>query len=402
MSGDAPQFYVKVSSGGMLVVLQWMSREVPRVIAIGIEMPAIDWITVQGFKSLRDIEKLPLNDVNVIIGSNGSGKSNFINVFSLLNSVREGRLKEYVATNGGASSILYMGPKETSKIHIHLAFSNEINQYEIELSYSDGDILSPSKEMVYYWNKFYTQPYGTGLSPRGGEAGISGPPSSDIVSYVQEHLNKWRVYHFHDTSKTSPMKQNCDVDDNRFLRADGSNLAAFLYMLKNAHSDCYNIIRNSIKRVAPFFDDFSLAPSELNSGKIKLEWKHLGTDAYFSASSLSDGTLRFIALATLLLQPSSLRPTVILIDEPELGLHPFALGILAAMIRSAGKSSQIIVSTQSALFLDYFEPSDVLVADRVDGATIFNRLNDERLSGWLEEYSLGQLWEKAEIGGRPR
>ena len=369
---------------------------------MGIEMPAIDWITVQGFKSLKDVEKLALKDVNVIIGSNGSGKSNFINVFSLLNSIREGRLREYVATNGGASSVLYMGPKTTSKIRIHLAFSNEVNQYEIELSYADGDILNPTEENVYYWNKSYSQPYRTGLSPKNGEAGIAGQVGTDIASYVQNHLKKWRVYHFHDTSRTSPMKQSCDVEDNKFLRADGSNIASFLYLLQEKYSDCYNIVRNSIKRVAPFFDDFSLAPSELNSGKIKLEWKHVGTDAFFSASSLSDGTLRFIALATLLLQPNDLRPSVILIDEPELGLHPFALGILAAMIRSAGKNSQIIVSTQSALFLDYFDPENVLVADRVDGATIFNRLDDERLSGWLEEYSLGQLWEKAEIGGRPR
>ncbi|WP_428681287.1 AAA family ATPase [Sphingopyxis sp.] len=366
-------------------------------------MPAIDWITVQGFKSLRDIEKLPLNDVNVIIGSNGSGKSNFINVFSLLNSIRGGRLQEYVATNGGASSLLYMGPKETSKISIHIAFSNEKNQYKIDLSYSDGDILKPTLESVFYWDKSkYNYPYDTSLVARDGEAGISAQSNHAIASYVQNHLQKWRVYHFHDTSRTSPMKQNCDVGDNRFLRADGSNLASFIYLLKNEHPDCYNIIRASIKRVAPFFDDFSLSPSELNGDKIKLEWKHVGTDAYFSAASLSDGTLRFIALATLLLQPSALRPSVILIDEPELGLHPYALGILAAMIRSAGRGSQIIVSTQSALFLDYFEPKDVLVADRVDGATIFNRLDDERLSSWLEEYSLGQLWEKAEIGGRPR
>lgn len=366
-------------------------------------MPAIDWITVQGFKSLKDIEKLRLNDVNVIIGSNGSGKSNFINVFSFLNFIRDGKLKEYVATSGGASSILYMGLKETDSIKIHLSFSNERNQYKIELSYADGDLLKPTSELVYYWDKSrYSHPYDTSLSSSHGEAGISVPTNEAVTSYVQNHLQKWRVYHFHDTSRSSPMKQTCDVDDNRFLRPDGSNLASFLFLIRQKYPECFSLIRNTVKRVAPFFEDFSLVPSELNEGKVKLEWKHVGTDAYFSASSLSDGTLRFIALSTLLLQPSVLRPSVILIDEPELGLHPYALGILAATIRSAGSGAQIIVSTQSALFLDYFEPKDVLVADRVDGATTFNRLNDERLSSWLEEYSLGQLWEKAELGGRPR
>jgi len=140
----------------------------------------------------------------------------------------------------------------------------------------------------------------------------------------------------------------------------------------------------------------------LNPDKIRLEWSHLGTDAYFDASSISDGTLRFIALATLFLQPRRFRPSVILVDEPELGMHPYAITLLASLMKLASVNTQVIVATQSSLLLDHFEPEDVLVADRVHGGTRLTRLDSAELESWLEEYSLGQLWEKNELGGRPR
>ena len=161
------------------------------------------------------------------------------------------------------------------------------------------------------------------------------------------------------------------------------------------------MIRRTVQLVAPFFDDFFLEPQALNEDTIRLEWRHRGSDGYFDAASLSDGTLRFIALATLLLQPIELRPSVILLDEPELGLHPAAIAILAFLINQASMETQIVVATQSPLLLDHFKPEDVLVTERVDGATQFTRLEREKLKGWLEDYSLGQLWEKNEFGGRP-
>ena len=191
------------------------------------------------------------------------------------------------------------------------------------------------------------------------------------------------------------------MHDNRHLRPDGSNLAAFLFYLHQKHRDSYGLIRRTVQRVAPFFDDFILKPQALNEDKIRLEWRHRGTDAYFDASSLSDGTLRFIALVVLLLQPVWLRPSVILLDEPELGLHPYAITMLASLVRQASAHTQVILSTQSSLLLDHFEPGDVLVADRKDGGTTLARLDANRLEHWLRDYSLGQLWEKNELGGRP-
>jgi predicted ATPase len=197
------------------------------------------------------------------------------------------------------------------------------------------------------------------------------------------------------------MKKTNRIDDNRSLRADGANLAAFLYRLKLKHLDCYGLIRRTAQQVAPFFVDFRLEPLALNPDTIKLEWEHERSDRYWDAASFSDGTLRFIALATMFLQPVELRASVILVDEPELGLHPYAIGLLASLIRQASKDTQVIVATQSTLLLDYFEPEDVLVANRVDGATTIERLRAEPLATWLEDYSLGQLWEKGELGGRP-
>ena len=161
------------------------------------------------------------------------------------------------------------------------------------------------------------------------------------------------------------------------------------------------MIRRTVRLTAPFLEDFILEPSALNEDKIRLEWRHRGSDAYFDASSLSDGTLRFIALATLLLQPKSRRPSVVLLDEPELGLHPHAIALLAALVKQVSVETQVVLATQSSLLLDHFGPEDVLVADRVNGATGFTRLDGKELEEWLRDYSLGQLWEKNELGGRP-
>ena len=362
----------------------------------------IDSITVEGFKSIASVRELELGPINVLIGPNGSGKSNFIGVFSFLHAIRSGRLQEYVNRAGGAERILFFGSRITPQLTIHIYFRNRTNQYEIKLDATDTDTLYPNKEIAYFWiQSQYEGPMGYYLSGNGGEAGISEPSSSGVEVYVQNYLNSWRLYHFHDTSSASPMRKTTDVNDNRFLRADASNLAAFLYFLRAKYETAYSLIRRTVQLVAPFFDDFLLQPLALNEDNIRLEWRHKGSDAYFDASSFSDGTLRFIALATLLLQPEDLRPSVILLDEPELGLHPYAITLLASLVKQTSAETQVILATQSSLLLDHFQPEDVLVGDRVGGQTRFSRLDADSLKAWLKDYSLGQLWEKNEIGGRP-
>ncbi|MEM7519259.1 MAG: AAA family ATPase, partial [Planctomycetota bacterium] len=330
-------------------------------------MSELDHITVRGFRSLADIDRLRLGAINLLIGANGSGKSNFIGVFWLLHAVREGRLQEYVARAGGADRILHFGAKTTEAIHLEISFEDGTNRYKVTFRAADGDELLSTDEVVYYWDaeKHPDRPFNRVLSRSGREAGIS-VPGDPVSKWVSERLGRWQLYHFHDTSRSSPMKIVNALHDNQFLRPDGSNLAAFLYLLRERHNDSYRLIQRTVARVAPFFDDFQLQPSALTPDKIRLEWRHRHSDAYFDASSLSDGSLRFIALATLFLQPQELRPSVIVVDEPELGLHPFAITLLASLIRQASIGSQVILSTQSSLLLDHFEPEHVLVAEQVD------------------------------------
>lgn len=368
---------------------------------------ALDYVTVRGFKSIASIDELALRPVNLLIGPNGSGKSNFIGVFSFLHAVREGGLRDYVTKAGGAEKVLHFGSKTTKQIHIHLSFENKVNQYQLELSPTEDDGLYPSSERAFFWNKGagHRKPFDTFLSARGQgrEAGISDRNlrATDTAGWVRQRLGGWRLYHVHDTSPSSPMRKTAKVDDNKFLRADASNLASFLYFLREKEATSYNLIRRTVQRVTPFFDDFRLEPLRLKPDDVKLEWKHKNSDQYFDASSFSDGTLRFIALATLFLQGREHLPSVVLVDEPELGLHPYAIEMLASLIRHASQSTQVIVSTQSSLLLDHFDPDEVLVANREGSATTLKRLEADRYSEWLKDYSLGQLWEKNEFAGRP-
>ena len=364
-------------------------------------MVELDYITVEGFKSIKSIEKLKPGPITVLIGPNGSGKSNFLGVFSFLNAIRDGRLREYVIKAGGANKVLHFGSRATEQLHLHISFSEGVNQYEINLIPTSIDELVPQSEIAYFWNRVHPGPLGWKIESAGKEGGISIHTSRGVEGYVRRHLDSWRLYHFHDTSVDSPMKKTADVNDNRYLRPDGSNLAAVLYFLRERRPDCYRTIARTVRQAAPFFQDFELEPHPQNRDKTRLQWRHEGTDAYFDASSLSDGTLRFMALATLFLQPAQYRPSVILVDEPELGMHPYAITLLASLMKQASTGGQVIVSTQSSLLLDHFEPEDVLVADRIDGATQLTRLDPSELESWLEDYSLGQLWEKNVLGGRP-
>jgi predicted ATPase len=352
----------------------------------------LDYITIQGFKSIASIKRLALRPINIVIGANGSGKSNFIEVFNFLHEIREERLKHYVAEAGGAEKVLHFGSKVTREIYIDILIASKPITWRLRSTADD---------------ELYLNEYRIGRPERQPDNDrIASTPEEEARwdQHNKRHLDRllsWRIYHFNDTSSSSPMRKTARVDDNRFLSADGANLPAFLYLLKEKHQASYSLIVRTVRLVAPFFDDFRLDPTELNPEFIKLEWRHRNSDQTFGASSLSDGTLRFIALATLFLQPEQYRPSLILVDEPELGLHPYALEVLASLIRQASVTTQVIVSTQSSTLLDHFDPEDVLVADRVGDGTTLIRKESAQLKEWLEDYSLGQLWEKNELGGSP-
>ncbi len=362
-------------------------------------MTFLDSIEIKGFRSIKHV-KCDLQPINILIGANGSGKSNFIGAFSFLREILEGRTRQYVIRHGGADRILYFGSKTTDELSVRVSTNDNKYQYEIKLLSTSGDSLSPATEWHSRTDKSgRSKETIAEFDPR--VAAISQAQSLPVSQIVQSRIRAWKTYHFHDTGFTSPMKKTSDLHDNRSLHADGSNLPAFLYLLSRNHKHSFNFICRIVRQVAPFFDSFNLRPQALNNDKIQLEWRHRGWNTYLNASSLSDGTLRFIALATLLLQPAELRPSVILLDEPELGLHPYAIGMLAALIKQASVDTQLVIATQSSLLLDDFDPESVLVAERSRGATEISRLDSDDLKPWLMDYSLGQLWEKNYLGGRP-
>jgi len=353
----------------------------------------IDKLKIDGFKSIKSVE-IEFSSINILIGANGAGKSNFISFFNFMRKLAEKELELYVAQLGGANKILHFGKKVTKELSFSLLFKP--NAYVASLIPDEQDKLIFQKEYAFFYGDYKNTKYdihSVGLR----ESGLKG--QVPIHNYVMGYIKDWKVYHFHDTSKASLMKQPCNINDYYPLAVDGGNLPAFLYFIKNQYEDSYTKIIKTIQRVAPFFHDFILEPDIANKEMIRLRWKHKGSELYFDANDLSDGTIRFICLTTLLLQPNL--PTMILLDEPELGLHPFALQILASLFRVASNKTQIIASTQSSTFADFFDIEDIIITDTKDNATVLKRLNSEEYKEWTEEYSVGEMWQKNLIGGVP-
>lgn len=346
-------------------------------------MITLKQIQLKGFKSIRNIN-LKLKHLNVLIGANGVGKSNFISFFRFMNKLVQKDLQFFVAQQGGADRFLHFGRHVTDAIEIELLFNNS-NSYVCSL------VPDQTGGIIFKHEYYQEDSFKTDL------ANIGDKESNFKVSNIAAYLSDWQVYHFHDTSDTAKIKQSGIIYDNERLRPQAENLAAFLYSIQGSFE--YNRIVETIQRVAPFFHDFILKPEKTSSDHIRLRWKHRGTDEYFDANAFSDGTLRFICLTTLLLQP--VLPSMILLDEPELGLHPYAMQLLAGMMRSVAHKTQIITSSQSVTFANQFEWQDLIIVEEQNNATQFKLLDEEQIKTWLDDYRIGDLWEKNLIGGTP-
>lgn len=359
-------------------------------------MPAVSELSVAGFRSFAKLDRLRLAARNILIGANGSGKSKFVEVFQFAQAVWKGRLEKYVARTGGADPLLHYGAGTTKRMSFRISFAEPGGTLELVLEPTDDQRLFVTAEGMsdLPWLRPDWDPNQSSdiVAPRAGDMGED--PGD-------QYLNSWRIYDFRGVGRGSALRQNSDLYDGETMHSDGSNLASFLYVLGRKHRKSYDRIRDSVRMVAPFFEDFDIRPFALDKRILRLRWRHTDSDRSFDVSEFSDGTLRFVALVTALAQPVELRPSTIVLDEPELGLHPFAINVLASLIQSASVHTQMVVSTQSALLIDSFEPEDVLVADRVDGATQLTRLKSSELAEWLQDYTLGELWQKNELGGRP-
>jgi predicted ATPase len=367
----------------------------------------IDRVRIVNFKSIKDSGEIKIRPINILIGSNGVGKSNFIGFFKLLNSIYKQRLSKYVADNGYENRILHFGRKISKFLAGTIIFKpldrNTNNRYDFKL-------IPKAQSTGFYFEKDiggYNH-FAKGRNENWDFMDLGGEDkeeselinhTSERAKYLRNYFEDFRVFHFHDTSSGSPLKQANNTLDYNYLKEDGSNLAAILYKIQEKKPATFKLIENTIRSVAPFFDRFKLEPDSINKDMIQLAWLEMNSEDYFNAHSLSDGTLRFIALTTLLLQPDL--PKTIIIDEPELGLHPFAIQKLSGMIRSASTKSQIIISTQSTNLVDQFNVDDIVIVDRKDNQTVFARKTEDELSEWLKDYSLSELWEKNVIGGKP-
>ena len=351
-------------------------------------------IVIKGFKSTKECE-VDLNNINVFIGANGAGKSNFISILELMQSIVSGRLSNY-ATNKGANFLFFNSPKVTDSIVAEFYFGDYIYSFDLEMT--DNNSLSIVGESVGHINS----PMSDGGYNESKLNEWRNNPRTDSIAIHTIFDGNWRVYHFHDTSSKAKIKLAHNVSNSVFLHKDAGNLAAFLYRLKKHYPTEYGNILKAVQMVAPYFKDFVLRPEEENHDLIILRWQQNDCEDVYNAPQLSDGTLRFICLATLLLQPTDMQPATMIIDEPELGLHPFAITILAEMVQKAAVKKQVILATQSVELLDNFEVEDVIVVDNGENGSEFKRLDEKQLKLWLDnDYTLGELWNKNVFGGRP-
>jgi predicted ATPase len=369
---------------------------------------AIRKISINGFKSIRELHEFELRDLNIIIGANGSGKSNFVQVFQLLMAMTHKGLQKFILENGGADNFLHNGPKSTTEISMEFEFESNSdhrvgsNFYRFKLNPTVEETFLVSEERKYVTTNWrsYGNPYReSGLYDERNERSNDGN-FNGVGHFVYESIAHWMVYHFHDTSASAPMRRSEIIEDNTRLRNNGSNIAPFLLNIKNQtfYQSYYRDIVNAVRLVIPFFDDFRLDVIKMGEAeKVKLGWQQKGSDFPMQPYHLSDGSIRFICLATALLNPFP--PSVIVIDEPELGLHPEAIRILGELIQDAAKRTQIIVATQSPLLLDQFSIEDIVVVNRKEGQSTFERLNREDFNEWLNNYSVGELWSKNVIQG---
>ncbi len=343
-------------------------------------------IDISGYKSIKDLS-LNLKPINVFIGANGSGKSNFLSFFDFLKQAYNRNLQEFVALKG-INTFLHKGDKVTEEISTRLYFPNT-NGYSFTIKKGDAGFIFTKEGMWYGNNPYVTNPID--IASFGLESTLR-YQTKPRAEYIRDYLNQLAKYHFHDTGENSPFNKESNIENDKFqLDEKGSNLAAFLYNIQKEHSIVYNLIIKTIQSIAPYFLDFFFRPE--NNANLKLRWQSKYSSTVYGVNDLSDGTIRFIALATLFLQPRL--PETIIIDEPELGLHPTAIAKLAGLVKSvAAKKCQVIIATQSTDLISHFEPEDVVTVDQRNGETVFERLDSKKLEVWLEDYTIDDLWKR--------
>ncbi|WP_182871223.1 AAA family ATPase [Rhodopirellula sp. JC639] len=364
--------------------------------------PLIRKLTIKGFKSIALLDGFELKSLNVVIGANGAGKSNLVGFLRMLSEMSNRRLQGFVVKHGPVDGFFFGGPSETKTIEGVIESANL--RYRFRLETTSDEKLVVRSEYVAPISSIVTKK----ISEWSFESAIGEPinwpegvksclPDASLRDAMA--LTGIRVYHFHDTSHTAGMRRKSGVAQNEQLEYDARNLAAFLHFLRADHPQVFELILSTVRRIAPYLDtiqfNYLLQAGGDAEGQIQLIWKQHGSSYRFTAGHLSDGTIRFLCLVTALLQPNP--PSVIVLDEPELGLHPEAISLLGGLIRSASKRMQVIVATQSPAMLSQFDAEDVITIDHEQGCSRFRRLDVAQLDQWLQDYTLGEAWQKGLI-----
>ena len=376
-----------------------------------ISSPYIERLHVRGFRSLADVVLCPVAGANVLIGANGSGKSNFVHFFNMLSwMLKSRRLAEFVSREGGADDQLHGGSDTTPRLEAEITIRTDTgrNDYRFSLVYAHPDQLLFSDEAFRYSRDDFESEAGwihlgaghrEAQIVRAGQGNHPGLAANRQTAWTVTHLLRdCAAYQFHNTGATSNFKKTWDAGDHAYMRTDGGNLAAILYRLEHEDLDRYELICRHIRRVLPGFDCFQI---EEQYGKVALRWRSRLFNKTYGAHLTSDGSLRFFALATLLNLPREMLPGVLVLDEPELGLHPKAITLVADMIRTMVDGRQIILATQSPLLVDAFDLDEVFVLEMRDGRTKLTSPDSAQLQTWLDAFSVGELWQKNLLGGRP-
>jgi len=358
-------------------------------------------VSIQGFRSLKSIANLELPQLTVLIGANGAGKSNVIRFFEMLSwMLKSKNLQEFVLRQGGGDDQFFMGARQTPRIHAELCLDTENgqNDYRFDLKHlSAGDTVMVMNEAYRNSaNDISTKAEWTQIDAVGKESSLLEQKNKTAKSIVAL-LQQCTTYHFHDTSMKAAIHNRWDVTDSFRLRSDGGNLAAVLLELRNTDGKRYELIVRQICRVLPAFKDFVL---EEQAGKVLLRWVSRQSDKVFGAHLTSDGSLRLFYLLTLLNLPPDGLPDVMFFDEPELGLHPHAITLVAEMFKRLAKKRQIFIATQSPYLVDCFELENIIVASANNGATVLRNLPREQYQEWLDDaYLLSDIWLKQAVGG---
>jgi predicted ATPase len=374
----------------------------------------ISRIKIEGFRSIRSAD-IELGDLTVLIGANGSGKSNLLGFLEMLQYIATGKLALYVRNRRGANRILHFGSEKTPQLRGELSFqSNGKFRYVfvLEAVASDG-LAFESEALLGETEEFIVRhgPVRLDDIPHGGYlesselASAHFGASESVRALLSNLFTNLGIFHFHNTSNLAPIRSLQELTEDRRLLPNGGNLAVILLVVSKRFPGHYARIIDEMRGVMPGFHDFVLEPSlARDERQVELRWISKYSTAVLGPDQMSDGSLRAAALVTLLLQPQELMPSVIVIDEPELGLHPASVSQIAGLVVEASVQRQVIVSTQSPQFLAQFEPEQVIVIENEDGESTFRRLESDVLASWLEEFNhdLGLLFEMNVTGGAPR